>query len=415
MSESTTSRLSRKAISKPKKPYEGFPLTPHASGKWQKKIRGRIHYFGAWARRVDGKLERVKGDGWEEALELYKEQAEDLHAGREPRVLSGGFTLVELCNKFLESKKRKLDANELSVRMFHEYKQIKDLLLSSFGSNRLVDSLTPEDFEKLRADMAKRWGPARLSNSIVSIKSFFKYGVDNFLIDKTVRYGTEFKRPNKATFRKHKATRTKKTMEAADLRKLIENAEQPLRAMILLGLNSGFGNTDCASLPLSAVDLKTGWLSFPRPKTGIDRRCPLWPETVDAIHEALELRTKPVRDEDAGLLFINRRGAPFIRFVEKAQTDLVGEQFFELLKKLGFYKKGIGFYLLRHVFRTKAGSVRDNDAVDVIMGHVDTSMGAHYVDEFEDWRLQAVVDHVHAWLFGKDASKQSHVERLTTK
>ena len=45
---------------------------------------------------------RVEGDGWQEALDLYKSQADDLHAGREPRVSAGGLTLVELCNAFLE-------------------------------------------------------------------------------------------------------------------------------------------------------------------------------------------------------------------------------------------------------------------------------------------------------------------------
>jgi hypothetical protein len=54
------------------------------SGTWQKKIGGKIHYFGKWGRRVNDVLERVPGDGWEEALRLYKEVADDLHAGRTP-------------------------------------------------------------------------------------------------------------------------------------------------------------------------------------------------------------------------------------------------------------------------------------------------------------------------------------------
>jgi hypothetical protein len=68
---STRKRRSRKA-DRPNKPYPTFPLSPHPSGKWQKKIRGSIYYFGRWANRVNGKLERIEGDGWKEALEGYR-------------------------------------------------------------------------------------------------------------------------------------------------------------------------------------------------------------------------------------------------------------------------------------------------------------------------------------------------------
>jgi hypothetical protein len=123
MSQSSGSRRSRKAVARPKKPYKNFPLSPHASGAWQKKIRGKVHYFGKWARRVNGKLVRVHKDGWEEALRLYKERADDLHAGRKPRAKSDGINVAELCNDFLTSKTRKRNAGELSVRMYDEYEK----------------------------------------------------------------------------------------------------------------------------------------------------------------------------------------------------------------------------------------------------------------------------------------------------
>jgi hypothetical protein len=89
-------------------------------------------------------------------------------------------------------------------------------------------------------------------------------------------------------------------------------ASPALRAMVLLGLNAGFGNNDVASLPRSAVNLKTGWLTFPGPKTAIRRRVPLWAETlaetVAAIALAIAQRPQPKDPADADLCFLTERG-----------------------------------------------------------------------------------------------------------
>jgi integrase len=422
--DSTRKRSRRKAADRPKKPYPDFPLTPHASGAWQKKIRGKIHYFGRWANRVNGQLVRVEGDGWKEALELYKEQAEDLHAGRTPRVKADGLTVADLCNRFLTAKLRKRTAGELGTRTFDEYRQTTDMIVAAFGKGRCVDDLAADDFEKLRAEMAERWGPVRLGNAITRVKSVFKYGTDNGLIEKAMRYGSEFRKPDKAVLRRHRANNGERMLEAAELRRILaalegkevetgrtdEESGKPeavklkpdpaLRAMILLGVNAGFGNNDVATLPLSAVNLDTGWLTFPRPKTGIARRCPLWPGTVDALREVLAGRPAPRDEADAEVVFLMTTGRRWVRVTEKSRTDNVSVHFTNVMQNLGLHRDGVGFYTLRHVFRTVADAARDPVAIDLIMGHSDPSMGGHYRERIDDGRLQAVADHVRRWLFG---------------
>src|SRR5262245_22837210 len=123
MGKSSVSRRRRKCTEKPKKPYENFPLGTASNGRWQKRINGKLYYFGPWGKVVDGKLVRIAEDGaWKAALDLYLAQKDDLYAGRTPRVSAEGLTIADLCNRFLTSKKRLLTTREITARTFAEYK-----------------------------------------------------------------------------------------------------------------------------------------------------------------------------------------------------------------------------------------------------------------------------------------------------
>jgi integrase len=246
----------------------------------------------------------------------------------------------------------------------------------------------------------------------------FKYGYDAGLIDKPVRFGPVFKRPAKRIMRAHRQQNGKRLFESADLRAIIDKADQPLRAMILLGINCGFGNQDCGTLPLSALDLDKGWVDFPRPKTAVERRCPLWPETIKALREAIAKRPKPKAADHAKLVFITRYGQPWAKengivliteghTVEgKPRVDSpITKETRKLLDERKLYRPGLGFYALRHTFETIAGGSRDQVAVNAIMGHVDSSMAGEYREAIEDKRLLAVTQHVRKWLYPRRRTK----------
>ena len=92
--------------------------------------------------------------------------------------------------------------------------------------------------------------------------------------------------------------------EAEQVQSILAAADVQVKAMILLVINCGFGNANVGTLPQSAIDFKRGWVSHPRPKTAVERHCPLWRETVQAIREAITVRPTPEDPEDDRLMFI---------------------------------------------------------------------------------------------------------------
>jgi integrase len=147
--------------------------------------------------------------------------------------------------------------------------------------------------------------------------------------------------------------------------------------------------------------LSRGWVNFPRPKTGVPRRCPLWPETTVALREVIDARPKPAGYAESGAVFLRDQGALWVRPVPSSRSDSVGRAFRAALNRSGLHRPGIGFYTLRHVFRTVADGARDPVACDLIMGHADNSMGGQYRERIEDARLVAVTNHVRDWLLVK--------------
>lgn len=371
-----------KRPSAPNKPR--FPLWFHkGSGQWAKTVRGRRYYFGT---------------DKDQALARYIAERQQLEAGRERvRVTEGEPSLLDLCNHFAFAKKQAVEVGDLSRRSLRDYLASCERMMKHFGKNAPLSSLTPAELLAYRGELAKTRGPHALGNEVTRARVILKYAFDHALIDRPFQYG-EFRRPKKSAFRRARSKSGPRMFEPAELRQLVAAAGPHVKAMILLGLNAGFGNADCGTLPTSSLELDAGWIAYSRPKTGIYRRAKLWPETVEALRRSLELRSTPKNPDHADLAFITKYGDAWHVDDGKRQSALTSE-FRKLLDAQGLYKPGRSFYTLRHVFQTVADETADDAAVRLVMGHADGTMSETYRERFPDARLELVAAHVRSWLY----------------
>ena len=126
------------------------------------------------------------------------------HGGWTPRTERDGLTVRDLVNKFLTTKQSMVDADELTARTFRDYHTSCTRIIAVLGKDRLVDDLAADDFERLRATLAKTMGSEARKVEIQRAKTVFKYAYDAALIDRPVRYGPGFKAPTKRVLQKAK-------------------------------------------------------------------------------------------------------------------------------------------------------------------------------------------------------------------
>ncbi len=167
-----------------------------------------------------------------------------------------------------------------------------------------------------------------------------------------------------------------------DTHRLLSVAGTQMKAMIWLGLNCGFGCTDCSELKWSNLDLTNRRIKLARNKTGIPRDLPLWPETIVALEKI------PGKGK---LVFYTSRGNPFIETFLKTDgngnckyisKNSITPKFSRLMKKDRLkVPKGTGFYTLRRTAATVAARSGDPFAVQRLLGHADLQMATRYVQD----------------------------------
>ncbi len=172
---------------KPAKPYPHFPLFAHASGKWAKKISGKIEYFGRWEDPLGAVAEfkRLYADGG-----------------------GGPTTKTYLClydglNEFLVAKEDSKIAGSLSRESFRDYKQTCKSLIRHFGEDADINAFSPSDFAWYKRERSKQLNLVSMGNEIQRVRTAFKWLRRSKLIDDEPEYGPDFRKPTALQIRRH--------------------------------------------------------------------------------------------------------------------------------------------------------------------------------------------------------------------
>lgn len=353
---------------KPPKPYPEFPLVAHGSGQWCLKIAGKRHYFGKWSEP-------------QKALEEYVRQFPYLNAGTQPPAI--GMTLGELLNRFDDYKTKQLCSKRIGVDSYNGYMRVAHIVADVLGKSRPVAMITPHDLDEVnhKLSLKKNGEPASPvihKKYLTAARMIFKYGNESHNLN--VRYAQALKSPEKRLIRQHRAAVGMRMFTADQITAMLQKADPVMKVVILLGINVAYGPHDC--IALTPDHIQDGFANFPRPKTGVDRRCPLWKQTQDAI--------AAIADDKHVLT-----GGPWNR-------HKLAKQFKKLATECGCYKKGLSIYSLRRTFATVAKNSGVNQSViDKVMGHESPAMSELYNQKVFDRQLVRLIGFVDKFLIGK--------------
>lgn len=339
-----------------------FPLTLHPTGQYCKKIKGKMYYFGS-----DKK----------EAIQRYLDQAAYLHGCQTnlEKPTSDNMTLKQLCEMYLTYQYSKLQANDLTASHYNEQIGSLNKLIAFLGQTIEVNKISTLDLQNYKRKIQKSHVSASRLNLHISImKALFHWARKNDILEHI---------PNIDAVSRDKIVHHEKfTFDHEQIGKLLTAADVKMRAMIWLGLNCGFGCTDCSELKWADLDLVNDRVKLPRKKTGILRDLPLWPETIDALK---------IIPKTGALVFYTSRGNPFVHTFAKTDSNgnrkystqnTITTKFSRLIKKSRLkVPNGTGFYTLRRTAATIAARSGDPFAVQRLLGHANLQMATRYVQD----------------------------------
>jgi len=221
--------------SKRKTRSDKFPLTLHPTGQYCKKVKGKIRYFGTDKKK---------------ALERYLAQATYLHGAQSltPKTSHGKMTLKQLSDLYLQYQHSRVLAGALTPKHYSDQIGSLNRLMSFLGQSCRIESISTLDLQHYKRKLQSVYSVDRQNLHISIMKAMFHWARRNDVLE-TI--------PNIDAISKGKVVHKEMyTFNSGQIKKLLSTADVKLQAMIWLGLNCGFGCTDCGKLKRKDVDFE---------------------------------------------------------------------------------------------------------------------------------------------------------------
>jgi integrase len=314
----------------------------------------------------------------EGALDAYKQDN-----GSATSDDSDGLLLRDVLRAYDDEKKALLDTGKIKKRTYDELLTVADVVAATLGKSRPVEEITPLSLRALSHKLAigksgQPVSPVSHKRLLTYTRMIFRFA--NEVLDCNVKYLRALAPPEKRLLRERRTAAGAKMFKSEELQLMLVIAEPAMEAVIYLGLFAGYGPTDCRLL--TTDKLKGEFLEFPRPKTGIQRRCWLPQAARDAV--------KAIAD---GTHVFNGR---------VWNRHVFARQFKKLCEDCGIYQKGrTEPYSLRRTLETVAKNADVNQSViDRVMGHERPDMAEIYNQAVFDKQLRKLGEFVESWLKG---------------
>ena len=334
------------------------------------------------------------GSDRDEALEKYHRMNLGLAEPQKP-VRQVPLTAKELANRFLAAQQ----ANWRNpVTTLASYKHWIGRFLKDHLKLKIQD-FTVEKFAAWKISLRKRdYSPESINHYLSAVRSMFVFAEETGVLEKS----PTLRRVKNESAQKVGA-KEKPLYSPEHISSMLKQADVQLGAMLLLGLNCGFGPKDLQDLTWDHI--LEDRITLPRSKTGVTQTFLLWPETQKGLEvirkereELIERLEKRGRERsDGGHIFVTR-------FWKLWSKDSIAEQFRKLCDKSDVPCYGI--YRLRHCASTAMSLVTTPHVHRRFMRHAQLQQQVTYT-HIPDGEVDMAVMKTKERLLGKNDATSS--------